>query len=237
MVIYLKETLKTSNLPLMIKFDNVTVNYGDLTALENITFNLYEKDFLYIVGPNGGGKSTLIKTILGLVKPMDGDIQINSKSIGYLPQTLNTKNFFPITVNEVIYSGFIKQKLIISKDDQKLIDRWLERMDLNNVQKKLIGELSGGQQQRIFLIRALISNPKILILDEPTSALDPNFRFQFYNLINELNEQGTTIIFITHDLSSELNQKSSVLEVDRTSKYYKSLKEYQLHYKGDHHHV
>lgn len=234
---YSKIIQKTSKKPLLIEFNNISVNYGDLVALENVNFKLHKNDFLYIVGPNGGGKSTLVKTILGLVKPKSGNITNKVASVGYLPQLLNRRTSFPITVSEVIYSGFLKQRLFISKKDQLIIDNWLLKMDLVGKKDEMMGNLSGGQQQRVFLIRALISNPELLILDEPTSALDPNFRKHFYDLITELNNEGTTIIFITHDVSNELNPNSYVMEVDRKIECFDSLKSFNEEPSGGHHHV
>jgi zinc transport system ATP-binding protein len=221
----------------MIDFNHVSVKYGNLTALKNIDFKLYKQDFLYIIGPNGGGKSTLVKSILNLVKPSAGTIDITTKKIGYLPQTLNSKSNFPITVSEVIYSGFNNQRLFVSKKDHELIDKWLIEMDLLDYKNEMMATLSGGQQQRVFFIRSIISNPEILILDEPTSALDPDFRTKFYKLIHKLNDEGMTIIFVTHDVNNLDCDNHILMYVDQEVKYFGSLKDFKSHNNGGHDHV
>lgn len=219
--------------PLLIKLENIDVKYEDLLVLKNISLDIYQGDFLYVVGPNGAGKSTLIKLITGLVKHEKGKLQINTENVGYLPQILNQRQNFPITVKEVIYTGFKKQNLFITKQDSVLISSWLEKMELSGFENKLMSHLSGGQQQRVFFIRALISNPELLILDEPTSALDPKFREIFYNILSGLNEKGTTIIFITHDINDSLNNRN-VLELDQSVSFYGTYREF--HTKVVHHH-
>lgn len=234
---YSNKTTNISNFHLMIDFNHVTVKYGNLSALNNIDFKLYKQDFLYIIGPNGGGKSTLVKSILNLVKPSAGTIDITTKKIGYLPQTLNSKSNFPITVSEVIYSGFNNQRLFVSKKDHELIDKWLIEMDLLDYKNEMMATLSGGQQQRVFFIRSIISNPEILILDEPTSALDPDFRTKFYKLIHKLNDEGMTIIFVTHDVNNLDCDNHILMYVDQEVKYFGSLKDFKSHNKGGHDHV
>lgn len=231
---YSNKTTKISKKPL-ISLKNITVKYDDLTALNDISFDIDNNDYLYIIGPNGAGKSTLIKLLTGLLKPTHGFIEVNSHLLGYLPQNLNQKQNFPITVNEVIYTGFKKQSLIISKSDLKIINKWLEKMGIPNIGQKLMSTLSGGQQQRVFLIRALVSNPEVLVLDEPTSALDPSFRPMFYQIIDELNQSGTTIIFITHDINESLNNRK-VLYLDQKIGFYGCYEDFKS-WKGDHHHV
>lgn len=222
---YSSKTLKISKKPLA-NLHNITIKYGDIIALKNITFDIYAKDYFYIIGPNGAGKSTLIKLLTGLLKPSEGSFTIHTNSIGYLPQTLNSKPNFPITVNEVIYTGFKKQRLMMKKEDINLIDSWLKKMQIGSTGNKLMSTLSGGQQQRVFLIRALISNPELLILDEPTSALDPSFKSLFYNILQELNEKGTTIIFITHDINESLNN-GKILYFDQSLEFIGSFQEYK----------
>lgn len=229
---YSNKTSKISKLPL-ISLKNITVKYDDLTALSDISFDIQQGQYLYIIGPNGAGKSTLIKLLTGLLKPSDGSMIINTNSMGYLPQSLNQKPNFPITVNEVIYTGFKKQKLIIPKKDLVLINFWLEKMGIAGIGQKLMSTLSGGQQQRVFLIRALISNPEVLILDEPTSALDPNFRPLFYQIIDDLNKTGTTIIFITHDINESLNNRK-VLFLDQKIGFHGCYEDFKI-WEGNHH--
>lgn len=224
---YSNETSKTLKKRL-IEFTNASVSFGSLEALKDITFNIDYGDFIYIIGPNGSGKTTLVKLLAGLVKPSKGEVKRHDKSCGYLPQIFNIKRNFPITVKEVIYSGFKKQSLVIKKKEKEKISYWLEKMEIADLENKLMFNLSGGQQQRVLLIRALINNPELLVLDEPTSALDPHFRDHFHKLIKEIHNYGTTILFVTHDLHKPLFDKVKVLEVDQTIKFYGTYKSYLL---------
>lgn len=225
--------MKTYKKPLL-ELKNISVKFDDLIALNHINLNIYEGDFIYIIGPNGAGKSTLIKLITNVIKPSSGEAVVSTKSIGYLPQLLNQKPNFPITVNEVIYTGFKKQSLIMLKSDLSLINEWLLKMNIEHTGNKLMQNLSGGQQQRVFLIRSLISNPKLLILDEPTSALDPSFRAVFYALLDELHEKGTTIIFVTHDINEQLKSRK-VIFLDQEIMFEGDYQAYQAW--GGHHHA
>lgn len=229
---YLNKTLKTSNKQPILEVKDLFVSFQSLVALNNISFTLYENDFIYLVGPNGGGKSTLVKTILNLVKPNSGNIILNTNNIGYLPQNLNTKKNFPITVLEVIYSGFKHQNLFIKKTQQDIVDYWLNKMDLTTKKHEMMSNLSGGQQQRVFLIRALINNPKLLILDEPTSALDPEFRNHFYKLITEIHKNNTTIIFITHDVHDSIDTDCLVMHIDEKIEFFGNILDYKNHHHG-----
>ncbi len=229
---YSNKTSKISKPPL-IKLHDVTVKYEQITALDSVNLEINQGDYLYIIGPNGAGKSTLIKLLTGLLKPFSGTIDIATDSIGYLPQALNQKPNFPITVNEVIYTGFKKQHLSIKTSDKDLIQSWLEKMEISNIGNQMMSTLSGGQQQRVFLIRALISNPELLILDEPTSALDPSFRDHFYRLISTLNEHGTTIVFITHDIHESFKH-ARIAYLDQHLAFVGTYDAYKA-WKGDHH--
>ncbi len=217
--------LETSNRPL-IEFVNASVTFGTLEALKDINLQIQKNDFLYIIGPNGSGKTTLVKLLAGLVKPSTGCVHRCDKGCGYLPQLFNQKYNFPITVSEVIYSGFKKQSLIMSNRDKQKIRYWLRKMKIEHLENKLMFNLSGGQQQRVLLIRALVNEPELLILDEPTSALDPEFRDHFYELIKEVHEEGTTVLFITHDLHKPIFDSVKVLEIDQVVKYYGTYEDY-----------
>ena len=211
----------------MIDFKDVSVSFGKFTVLSDINFHVNKGDFLHIVGPNGSGKSTLIKLLVGLLKPTKGDIKIKDVPMGYLPQKLNTKAFFPMTVKEVIYSGFRKQTLLPSKKDCKTIKDWLDLMEIPKLLNESMQYLSGGQQQRVFLIRALISEPELLILDEPTSALDPSFREKFYKLLYQMQkEHQTTIIHVTHDLTDAVKENCLTMYVDSKIKFFGSYEQY-----------
>lgn len=231
------KTLQTSELHSIIKFNQVTANYGKVTALRNINFSLPEGSFLYIIGPNGAGKTTLVKLLVGLMKPSKGTITINTNQVGYLPQMSVQKYYFPITVEEVIYSGFKTQSLIPTAEQIATMLHWLKKMDIADLQKKAMSTLSGGQQQRVNLIRALISKPKILVLDEPTSALDPIFRQDFYAIIDALHAEGTTIIFVTHNFNENIIGDKDMMFIDEEIKFFGCIHEYQDNVFGGNNHV
>lgn len=221
----------------MIQYDDVSVSFGKFNVLQHITFDIMPGDFMHIVGPNGSGKTTLVKLLVGLLKPTNGTIKVNTTQMGYLPQKLNTKQNFPMTVKEVIYSGLKKQHLIPSKKDCELIDFWLKKMEIPNLGNKSMQFLSGGQQQRVFLIRALISEPELLILDEPTSALDPSFREKFYQLLYELQqEKKTTIVHVTHDLTDAVKENCRIMYVDQNIRFQGTYKEFTEYEHRGHHH-
>lgn len=220
----------------MIEFKNVTVQYDKVVALKDASFKINKGDFVYIVGPNGSGKTTTVKVLSGLLKPSHGQIILSEQLMGYLPQKMNTGSGFPITVKEVIYSGFVKQRLKMSKEEKDLIQSWLVKMGIPNVMYKQISELSGGEQQRVYLIRALISNPDTLILDEPTSALDPVFRGKFFeSLKNFYNDGEKTIIYVTHELELLNGVKSKTLFVDQKVEYYEDSHYYMERVRGHKH--
>lgn len=221
----------------MITYEHVGVSFGKFSVLHDVNFHVEKGDFFHIVGPNGSGKTTLVKTLIHLLKPTEGTITVNTTKMGYLPQKLNLKNQIPMTVQEVIYSGFAKQSIFPSKKDCLLIKSWLKRMEIPELFNKSMNFLSGGQQQRVYLIRALISTPEVLILDEPTSALDPSFREKFYHLLYDLQqEQKTTIIHVTHDLTDAVKEGCKIMYVDQTVKFIGSYEAFhEFEHRGHQH--
>lgn len=196
---------------LLIKAEDVTVRYGAKTALEDISFEIFKGDLVAITGPNGGGKSSLIKSILKLVTPClgriayyDGEKEVNSLSFGYLPQKNNIDSRFPITVREVVASGLYENKanLIgkLSKANLERLDYIMNLMGVKEFQGSVIGSLSGGQLQRALLGRALISNPEVIVLDEPLSYVDVKFVSQIYEIIEKLSEKATVIV-VSHEMT------------------------------------
>ncbi len=222
----------------MINANNVNVSFEKIAVLKDISFKIEPGEFVHILGPNGSGKTTLIKTILNIVKLDSGSIDVSTDEIGYLPQLINSKKQFPTTVKEVIYSGFNEQYLFPKNEQLQLIKDWLSKMEISDLYNKQIGDISGGQRQRVMLIRAIISKPKLLILDEPTSALDPEFRKVFYNLINQLNQAGMTIINITHDIDlNSISCQHKVIFLDQKIKYLGSYCDYHSTYGDNDSHV
>ncbi len=219
---------------MLIEAKNISVQYGHQVVLNNLTFHINKGDYLNIIGPNGSGKTTLIKLLTGLQKPTSGEITHASVVFGYLPQHLRDANKLPVTVYEVLRHSNLK------KSSEQEIDSLLSMMSIEKLKHQKMSKLSGGEQQRVYIIRALLSKPECLILDEPTSALDPKFRKSFYDYIEKLNDEGLTIIHVTHDLSDGLRHGSKILELDQSLKFFGTFEQYQLqeHRKGAHiHHV
>jgi zinc transport system ATP-binding protein len=193
----------------LIKIKDLTLGYDKKPVLEHVNLELFENDFLGVIGPNGGGKTTLLKAILGLLSPMSGkiifrkDINTQKKPIGYLPQVKHIDRNFPITVFEVVRSGSLMQNAL-KPTASEIIDRTeglLDEMGINHIRDKAIGELSGGQMQRVFLCRALLSNPRILILDEPDTFVDNRFEGELYEKLKVLNRH-MSIILVSHDVGT-----------------------------------
>lgn len=221
----------------MIQYENIDVSFGKFNVLNHVSFHLKKGEMLHIIGPNGSGKTTLVKLLVGLLDPTSGHINNESKKMGYLPQKLNTKLNLPMTVREVIYSGIDHQRLKPTKAQCELIKYWLDKMEIPHLFDASMSYLSGGQQQRVFLIRALISEPDLLILDEPTSALDPSFREKFYHMLYDFQmEKQMTIIHVTHDLTDAVKEDCKVMYVDQTIKFYGTYKDYhEFEHRGHHH--
>lgn len=208
-----------------ITVEKLSYQIDENLILDNVTFNLNTGDYVGIVGPNGGGKTTLIKLILGLIKPTKGQIKIfgeklNSaiinKEIGYVPQKIGQAlNGFPTTVEEVVKSGrTVKRGWLrgFSKKDLEAIDEAMKMTGVKKYAKKLISEISGGERQRVFIARALAAQPKILILDEPTSGVDIGHQEIFYEFLKDLRKNfNLTIIYVSHDIDFIAKEVSTVL--------------------------
>jgi len=192
----------------LIKIEDLMVGYNKVPVLKNVNLKIFENDFIGVIGPNGGGKTTLLKAILGLLKPLSGtiefrkDINGSKKQIGYLPQVKHIDRKFPITVFDVVRSGSIMQNQFKGKTHIKLkINNLLEEMGISNIRNKAIGELSGGQMQRVFLCRAILSKPKVLILDEPDTFVDNRFEGELYEKLRVLNQE-MAIVLVSHDMGT-----------------------------------
>ncbi|MEE4356894.1 MAG: ABC transporter ATP-binding protein [Desulfococcaceae bacterium] len=197
--------------------------------LKNISLRLEKGCFTALIGPNGGGKTTLLKLMLGLLKPNQGFVKILgrpprqvSRRLGYVPQEIGINRDFPISVLDVVLMGRIRSSRGWSRagaEDKKAAREILERMDMWEYRKSRIGELSGGQRQRIFIARALVSEPEILFLDEPTANVDSGHQDNFYRLLRELN-RSVSIVIVNHDLMVISSQVKSVACVNRTLHYH-----------------
>ena len=213
----------------IILISDLNAAYEEKTVLSHVDLTVYERDFLGIIGPNGGGKTTLIKSILGLHQPQKGKIHFfkNGKEVpeinmGYLPQYNNIDKKFPISVYEVILSGLSKQKSIFqrySNEQHELVRQMIIQMGLEGMDKRAIGELSGGQLQRALLGRALVSNPEVIILDEPNTYIDKRFEAKLYSLLEEINKERA-IILVSHDIGTILKNVKTIACVNETVHYH-----------------
>ncbi|MFZ2303552.1 MAG: metal ABC transporter ATP-binding protein [Minisyncoccia bacterium] len=208
-----------------IELNNVSFSYDNTPVIENLTFTVRKGEYLGIIGPNGGGKTTLIKVILGLLHPTEGAVMLFGKDrhdfkekyrIGYVPQRITqTDKNFPATVFEVVRTGRIARLGFFerfAKEDIDAVERAMEISGIAKYRDTLIGNLSGGERQRVFIARALASGPDVLILDEPTVGVDIGAQKTFYDFLAKLNsEHHLTIIFISHDVDAVSQETKTVL--------------------------
>lgn len=206
---------------LIVEIEHLTIQYPDVKAIDDVSFTVNQGDFLGIIGPNGAGKSTLFAAMLGLNTKYKGTIKFfgtdirKSKSylkeIGYVPQKPIFEKNFPATVNDIIKMGLQKES------DENKIDEILQQLWIHELSERRIGELSGGQQQRVFIAKALVNNPKVLILDEPVTGIDQQSIDLFYSILKELNsKQNITIIWSSHDLDAVNKLANHVACLNRT---------------------
>ena len=228
----------------ILEIKDVTVKYDAIAAVDNVSFNVKQGDFLGIVGPNGAGKTTLFRSILGLMK-FEGEIKLFNyypgneyrlllPLIGYIPQKMSIEKNFPATVSDIISMGVIPEKRITkannllrnkkyivrenkSKNLELRISEMLELTGLELMADKLFNELSGGEQQRAFVAKTLVNYPNLLILDEPVNGLDMDAQNKFYEILTKINKKhNTTIILASHDLDVISKLTNKVACMDRT---------------------
>ncbi len=184
----------------MISINNLTVGYDRHPALHHINANIEQGQMIAIIGPNGGGKSTLLKTIIGELEPMQGDIISTFKQVGYISQLYNVNHLFPISLRFFVSTALIKKIGLLKPVNKKLIAEALKLVKLEGLEKKYISTLSGGQFQRAQFARLYLQNADLLLLDEPFSAVDPKTTSELLSLLKEWNKQGKTIIAVMHNL-------------------------------------
>ena len=214
----------------IIEIQNLNVGYDNKPdVLKNVSLTIFDNDFLGIIGPNGGGKTTLLRAILGLIQPTSGNIafldngkKVSHINIGYLPQINQIDKKFPINVHDVILSGLtLRGKFIkhYSAHDKRKVRPVAEKMGVENLLGRAIGELSGGQLQRVLLGRAIIDNPKLIILDEPSSYVDKLFETNFYKLLDEINRE-IAIVLVSHDVGTIISQVKNIACINQFLHYH-----------------
>ncbi|SDB15352.1 zinc transport system ATP-binding protein [Pseudobutyrivibrio sp. YE44] len=208
----------------LINITNLKVGYEGQPVLSDINLKIEAGDYLCIVGENGSGKSTLMKTILGLQAPISGKIEFSDglaqTEIGYLPQQSDVQRDFPASVFEIVLSGCqsrLGRRFFYTKEHKAIAEENIKKLGIAKLKKRCYRELSGGQQQRVLLARALCATKRILLLDEPVAGLDPQVTEEMYELIKQLNDEGLTIIMISHDIANVQTYATKVFDVNKIS--------------------
>lgn len=210
--------------------------YENKVVAKNLNFKIDQGDYLCVVGENGTGKSTLIKTLLGLIKPLNGEVIANvqgknHKGVGYLPQQTQAQKDFPASVWEVVLSGVLNNDHrcpFYNKKDKAEAEKNMEKLNILDLKKRCYRELSGGQQQRVLLARALCATDSVLILDEPVTGLDPAASMELYETIKDLNKkENVTIIMVSHDIKNALNYATHILHLEQENDFFGTVEEYK----------
>ncbi|MGD0342357.1 MAG: metal ABC transporter ATP-binding protein [Bacteroidales bacterium] len=213
----------------LLEIKSMSASYDGNIVLEDINFRVNDNDFIGVIGPNGGGKTTLLKVILGLLKPCKGSISFNNEllsanTIGYLPQISTGDINYPVTVTDVVLSGMMIRKKILSRmslTDKKRASEVIVNLGLSGLEKSPLNELSGGQLQRVFLGRAIIGDPKLLLLDEPGNFVDSTFENDFYEKLKQLNSR-MAILMVSHDIGIISSHVKSYACVNKNLHYHPS---------------
>lgn len=220
---------------ILIKCENVALAYDGKEVASDINFEVNKNDYLCVVGENGSGKSSLIKAILGLIKPTRGSIifgeGLKQNEIGYLPQQTAIQKDFPASVSEVVLSGCLNSSKpfnpFYTKEQKKTAAENMERLQITDIKDKCYRELSGGQQQRVLLARALCATKSVLLLDEPVTGLDPVVTNEFYRLINQINvDTNITVIMVSHDIKSAIEHSTHILHLQHEQLFYGKTADY-----------
>ncbi len=215
---------------------DVTLGYENKVVAKNLNFKIDQGDYLCVVGENGTGKSTLIKTLLGLIKPLNGEVIANvqgknHKGVGYLPQQTQAQKDFPASVWEVVLSGVLNNDHrcpFYNKKDKAEAEKNMEKLNILDLKKRCYRELSGGQQQGVLLARALCATDSVLILDEPVTGLDPAASMELYETIKDLNKkENVTIIMVSHDIKNALNYATHILHLEQENDFFGTVEEYK----------
>lgn len=210
----------------LISMKGLSVRYDQVVALKNVTFDIEPGEFIGIIGPNGGGKTTLVKTILQLLAPSEGTVEMAKNAVvGYVPQYSTFDKKFPISVMEVILTGHLPRRLKLAHrfkgHDEDHAIKVMKRLGIEDLAHRQIGQLSGGQMQRVLIARALMNHPNVLILDEPTASVDEQTKQAIYELLRELNKD-ITILIITHDTNQIWQYLDRCIYINQTAHFHDS---------------
>ncbi len=215
----------------VIRFENVWVQYDGRIVLENIDLTIRERDFVGIIGPNGGGKTTLLKVLLGLVSPARGRVTVLGRTpnkarrfVGYVPQHVEFDDDFPVSVWEVAMMGRLGRRGLLkpyTEADRRMVEQALLQVDMLDQRGRQIGQLSGGERQRVYVARALASDPEILLLDEPTASVDTRVVGGIYEVLEDLNRR-VTIILVSHDVGVVSSYVKTIACLNRRLIYHES---------------
>ena len=222
----------------LISAKDLTIGFSDLVLYRDLSFEINEGDYVFVIGENGTGKTTLMKTLLGLRRPLKGEVVTDGlklSEIGYLPQQTIVQRDFPASVKEIVLSGFVGRlgmNPFYSAAQKKTALKAMKRFGVDNLASRCYRELSGGQQQRVLLARTLCAATKVLLMDEPVAGLDPFVTEEFYGLVEKLNREGMTIIMISHDIAAAKKYATHILHI-KNDPSFTEKKEYFASGKGN----
>ena len=199
----------------LVEVVDVWFYYDTQPALEGVNFAVHEGDFIALIGPNGGGKTTLLKIMAGLLKPTRGEVRLRAERLGYVPQITSFKRFFPLTVEETVEMGCRHNSFFLPRWCKKRVRNALEMVGLSEKAGAPLRSLSVGERQRTLVARALVSSPQLLLLDEPTSAVDPATKGSIYSLLKDLSDEGMGVVVASHDIGAISSHIKSVACLNR----------------------
>lgn len=216
-----------------VSVSDVTLSYDNLTVAEHVSFDVEFGDYVCIVGENGTGKSTLLKTIVGIHQPKSGhilfDCDIRNGDIGYLPQQTVVRDDFPASVGEIVLSGclgLLGKRPFFGAEERRIADKNMDLLGISDLKKTSFRELSGGQRQRVLLAKALCCARKILVLDEPVTGLDPLVTADMYSILRLINGEGVTIIMVSQEIGEAVKQASKILHLKHGVEFYGKTEDY-----------
>lgn len=222
----------------IIQVENLSFGYTKVPVIENAHFSVHQKDYIAVIGPNGGGKSTMMKLLLGLLQPDEGGVTVFGEKpqkarhrIGYVPQHFHFDFEFPMQAIDVVLMGRLGHRKVLqryTKEDRLLSLKALKEVGMEDLAYRQIAELSGGQRQRVLIARALVSEPELLILDEPASGIDAKWQEELHHLLKRLN-QSIAILLISHHIEVVCDHVSKVLFVNRDVHLHQSVPEAVKH--------